>query len=140
MRPDPDLPEPRETIRIAAWTAAGVGLGTGLFLALALAALYFFYKPHVAAVQPPVPSRFPEPRIQSDPAGDLRDFQAAQRSQLDGYAWVDRESGLARVPVSRAMEALAARGEAAWAPLEAPRPGIPLPVRPQAARVPEGGR
>lgn len=140
MARDPEPLEQRESLAIPAWTIAGVGLGTALFLALSMGGLYLLYRPKAEAVQVPVPARFPEPRVQSDPAGDLRDLQAAQRDQLEGYAWVDRAGGLARIPVARAMESLAARGDAAFAPLEAPVPGMPLPVRPEAARRAEDGR
>lgn len=140
MEPEAKLLDRREPTTIAAWTAALVGLGTGVFLAVVLGVLYLFYRPDAPLVAPPAPARFPEPRIQSDPAGDLSDLQAEQRRQREGYAWVDREHGLARIPVPRAMEAIAARGEAAYAPLEEPEPGVPLPVRAEAARRVEGGR
>ena len=138
--PEAEVPERHENTGIATWAVAGVGLGTLLLLGLALGGLHLAYGTRLAAVQPPVPVHFPEPRLQSDPVGDLRGLQAAQREQVEGYDWVDRALGLARVPVPHAMEALAARGEAAWAPLEAPQPGIPLPVRPLAARMAEDGR
>ena len=44
------------------------------------------------------PAAFPAPQLQSDPAGDLRDYQAAQRARLSVYAWADRERGLVRIP------------------------------------------
>ena len=140
MEPEQEVPDQREPMGIAAWTAAAVGLGTALFVAVSMTGLYLLYRPEMAAVAPSPPARFPEPRIQSDPAGDLSDLQAEQRGQVQGYAWVDRGRGLARIPVSRAMESLAARGEAAYAPLQEPEPGVPLPVRPQAARRLEAGR
>ncbi|TPG53169.1 hypothetical protein EAH89_17815 [Roseomonas nepalensis] len=140
MAPEPRPLDQREPIGIAAWTAAAVGLGTALFLAASMAGLYLLYRPEMGAVAPPRAARFPEPRIQSDPTGDLLDLQAEQRRQAQGYAWVDRERGLARIPVARAVESLAARGQAAYDPLQAPEPGLPLPVRSLAARRAEAGR
>lgn len=73
------------------------------------------------------PTAFPPPRLQGDPAGDLRDYQAAQQARLAGYAWADRERGLVRIPVERAMAMIAARGAEAFAPLDPPR--MPDPRR-----------
>ncbi|MFT8244731.1 hypothetical protein [Roseomonas sp. BN140053] len=140
MPGDVGLRARRQRIEIRAGTVLGVGFGTAALLAVTLGGVYGYF--HWAGVRTdiPRPARFPEPRVQSDPAGDLRDLQAAQRAQLEGYAWVDRERGLIRIPVARAMAILAARGEAALAPLEAPDPAVPMPVRPEAARRAEGGR
>jgi hypothetical protein len=38
------------------------------------------------------------------------ELAARKRAQLDGYGWVDREQGIVRIPVEKAMEILA--GEA----------------------------
>ncbi len=135
MARESGLAAQREPIGLWSWIVLGVGLGTAAFLFVSMGGLYAYYRwmaVHVAVEQP---ARFPAPRLQSDPAGDLRDFQAAQREQLVGYAWVDRESGRLRIPVARAMEILAGRGQAAYAPLQEPEPGVPLPVWPQAART-----
>ncbi|HUI09057.1 MAG TPA: hypothetical protein VL221_01955 [Bacteroidota bacterium] len=52
----------------------------------------------------------PEPRFQTDPHADLLRLRAAEDTMLTGYGWVERDSGLARIPVARAMALLAARG------------------------------
>jgi hypothetical protein len=41
--------------------------------------------------------------LQRDPATDIRAFTAEKRRLLDGYAWIDREHGIARIPIERAM-------------------------------------
>lgn len=33
-----------------------------------------------------------------------RDLAAARRVQLEGYGWVDKEKGLIRIPIGRAMQ------------------------------------
>lgn len=63
----------------------------------------------------------PEPRLETDPHGDLLRLRAAEDSVLLGYAWVSRDSGFVRIPVARAMVILARRG---------------LPVRGSRADVP----
>ncbi len=62
---------------------------------------------------------FAEPRLQSDPAADLRRLLAEEDENLSSYAWVDRSRGAIRLPIERAMALLLRRG---------------LPVRAAAAR------
>jgi hypothetical protein len=52
----------------------------------------------------------PEPRLQTAPLDDLRTLRAVEDAALSSYGWVDREAGVARIPIERAMELLAARG------------------------------
>lgn len=49
----------------------------------------------------PVP---PPPRLQPDPAAQYRAEIELEHAQLDAWGWVDRERGIARVPVERALE------------------------------------
>jgi hypothetical protein len=56
----------------------------------------------------------PEPRLQIDPQQDLAALRQQEQQRLSGYGWVDRERGLARIPVERAMEDIARRGLPGW--------------------------
>ena len=117
-----------------------VGFGTLLFLLLGMGGLFWVYsRTGIRTNQPPPPQDFPAPDLQTDPRGDLARFLAEQRQGLEGYGWVDRARGLVRIPVQRAMEIQAGRSAEAYGPLEAPEPGVPLPVRPEAARRGEAG-
>ena len=58
-----------------------------------------------------LPSRACKP-IRSD---DLHDLHAAEDAVLNSYGWVDRQAGIVRIPIARAMELLAQRGIAAAA-------------------------
>lgn len=53
----------------------------------------------------PVP---PAPRIQARPAEELAALRRQEDERLSGWGWADRRAGLARVPIERAMDALAA--------------------------------
>jgi len=55
----------------------------------------------------------PAPRLQVDPALDIFDHRAAEKRVLDSYGWVDRQAGVVRIPIERAMALLAERGTAA---------------------------
>jgi len=52
----------------------------------------------------------PEPRLQVDAPRELRELRAAEDAALHGYAWIDKERGLVRIPIDRAIDVLAQRG------------------------------
>jgi hypothetical protein len=52
----------------------------------------------------------PEPRLQVTAPKDLRQYKAAQDEILNSYGWVDRQAGVVRIPVDRAMDLLLQRG------------------------------
>jgi hypothetical protein len=60
----------------------------------------------------------PEPRLQSEPIGDLRKLREREQSTLDSYGWVDRERGVVRVPIERAMELTLEQAPTTPAPLD----------------------
>ncbi len=76
---------------------------------------------------------FPIPEIQPNPTRDYLSFRERQDGTLAGYAWVDRDKGLIRVPIARAMAIVAAKGAAAYDP---PDPAPPEPV--SVGRPPDG--
>jgi len=52
----------------------------------------------------------PGPALQATPERELAAFRHAEEASLAGWAWVDRESNRARVPVAKAIERVAADG------------------------------
>ncbi len=56
------------------------------------------------------PTTPPVPRLQVDPAADLRRMRASEDESLESYGWIDKEKGIARIPIERAMELIAGRG------------------------------
>lgn len=52
----------------------------------------------------------PEPRLQPNPQTDLAVYLEEQKTELDTYGWVDRQNGVVRIPIDRAMELLLKRG------------------------------
>ena len=63
--------------------------------------------PLAAGVTRPLP---PLPRLQTYAFDDVKGLRREEAKLLDHYAWVDKNAGTVRVPVSRAIELLAARG------------------------------
>ena len=52
----------------------------------------------------------PEPRLQTDPRGDLRDLRTHEDTVLSTYGWVDKAAGVVRIPIDEAMRITAQRG------------------------------
>lgn len=73
----------------------------------------------------------PQPRLESDPRAGGNAVLAAGRELIEHYDWVDRDAGLARIPVDRAILLLAERG---WPSRAEPEPGQTAPPREQQAR------
>lgn len=55
------------------------------------------------AAQRPEP---PGPRLQVSPRLDMQQFRAREDATLSTYGWIDRDAGVVRVPIERAMELL----------------------------------
>ena len=53
---------------------------------------------------------FPEPRLQIAPQLDLAAMRAREETELHSYGWVDRQAGVVRLPIDRAMELMVQRG------------------------------
>ena len=51
-----------------------------------------------------------EPRLQIDPPKQKFELKQIEENVLTTYDWVDREEGIVRIPVNRAIEILAERG------------------------------
>lgn len=64
----------------------------------------------------------PGPNLQANPSVDMAVFRAAENLDLAKWAWVDKEKGVARVPVLRAMEIVLSRGLPAPPPMPPPSP------------------
>ncbi len=52
----------------------------------------------------------PEPRLQTDPRGDLRDLREREDKVLATYGWVDKAGGVVRIPIEDAIRITAQRG------------------------------
>jgi hypothetical protein len=52
----------------------------------------------------------PQPRLQPHPAGDLKRYCEMEQEQLSTYGWVDKNNGLVRIPVDRAMDIVLQKG------------------------------
>jgi hypothetical protein len=52
----------------------------------------------------------PEPRLQGQPVVDLEAMRSEEDALLESYGWIDRDGGVVRIPIDRAMDLLLERG------------------------------
>ena len=52
----------------------------------------------------------PEPRIEEHPAIEIQQLHAQEEQTLSTYGWVDKKTGVVRIPIDRAMELQLQRG------------------------------
>ena len=52
----------------------------------------------------------PSPRFQENPQEELQELRAKQKALLEGYGWVNKEAGVARIPIDDAMKMVVERG------------------------------
>jgi hypothetical protein len=58
-------------------------------------------------VEAPKPN--PEPRLQINPGEDLQHMLQKENETLSTYGWLDRQKGIARIPIDRAMQLFLAK-------------------------------
>ena len=114
---DADLQSPDVDAR----AVLGLVGGFLIFAAVSVVGIGAYYI-HAHVGRPLAPREFPKPRLETRNRQELGALQKAQRAELQDYAWVDRDRGLVRIPVERAMQIIAARGAEAYDPAESPKP------------------
>jgi hypothetical protein len=103
------------------WAVARFAMALVLLCAVALIGLmglFRYFQTREAALQPPAvegadlkgPSQPPQPRLQSSPVADLKRMRQEEDQILGSYGWIDRQKGIVRLPIARAMELLSQRG------------------------------
>jgi hypothetical protein len=54
-----------------------------------------------------------EPTLEPNQAAALAALRTVEQARLNGYAWIDKEAGTARIPIARATEILSQHAAAA---------------------------
>ena len=76
------------------------------------------------------------PLVITDEPGALRQLRAKERDVLHHYGWVDKNQGVVRIPIDRAIELLASQPQRLG--LDGSAPAAPEPQRPRQRRRPAG--
>ena len=103
------------SVRGVFWFAVGL-VASAIVIHFAIAGLFAHLRDRYPS--PDSPSRIafnahmiaPAPQLQTNPQADLEKLRAEEESKLNGYSWVDRQTGVVRIPIERAMELIARRG------------------------------
>ena len=61
-------------------------------------------------VQTQLIQRFPEPRLENNERTELNGFRYSEEEELNSYGWVDKNAGVAHIPIEQAMQLIAQRG------------------------------
>jgi len=88
-----------------------IGLGLGVVMAGMVLLMYVFSRSLSTGISRdavPLPTELP---LQQHPRANLAAHQHRDAERLAHYAWLDREAGIARIPVRRAMEIMASQGQ-----------------------------
>jgi hypothetical protein len=67
-------------------------------------------KPDTRAITPEDPLSFPQPRLESDERTQFTGYILNQDQKLMTYDWVDKNNGVVRIPIDRAMDLVVQRG------------------------------
>lgn len=109
-----------------------VALSVLVVIAFSLMVWMFDYLEHRAEVADRQPSALadrtalpPEPRLQVVPRVELQQYKEEVTHQIESYEWIDKDAGVVRIPIERAIELIAERG---------------LPASSQGTEGPEAGK
>ena len=124
MASTPELGTRRELPFVSTWKVVGTVVAWLAYVALGMWVLTLVWP---KSIRPPLvePGTCPAPRLQGDPVAEYNRLTAEQLAELGSYAWVDRGAGIVRIPIERAIDLLAARGNDAYGPLEPAPPPSP---------------
>ncbi len=115
---DLERPEARHELRdVNTWAVTKFAIALVLLCGVALLILagLFKYFQSQEVVTPPgataIANRLPPaPRLETHPIQDLSAMRAGEDAALNSYGWVDQKNGIARIPISRAIDLLAQHG------------------------------
>lgn len=98
---------PSRVVGLLAAIVAGV-------IALSVAGLLLVFPGGTADAPKALKDRMPEPRLQPDPLGDMRDYRARAARESASYGWIDRDRGVVRIPIEEAARRVLERGIPDW--------------------------
>jgi hypothetical protein len=105
--------EQREvSVRLIVLSLASLAVFTFLVCVLVVGIFNYLHSEYHTAeaerlAQPVIP---PEPRLEVYGPRQLQDLHEREEHVLNTYAWVDKDAGMVRIPIDRAIDLLAQKG------------------------------
>ncbi|HTW51688.1 MAG TPA: hypothetical protein VME45_07320 [Stellaceae bacterium] len=96
------------------WLYAALASGLAAFVIMSAVALRFIYPSSVSGPSDAPRGQSAKPALQINAPADLVAHRAVEQQQLRSYGWVDRQAGVVRIPIDRAMRDVAASGIRDW--------------------------
>jgi hypothetical protein len=109
----------KSDVSIGAIVKFGIGLAVGaLLVSVGMWGLFKVLETRESKRDTPLPPLAaaglrrtpPEPRLEPDALAPRRRMQDEEREALTTYGWVDKNAGVVRLPIERAMDLLVERG------------------------------
>jgi hypothetical protein len=108
----------RNTLVIKGLVVFAVALfGVGILVEFGLGFIMRDFSREEKGLEALAPPTFPDdtaplpgPRLQADPSTDFQKMRKDVLGHLNGYGWIDRQAGIAHIPIDRAMEIVARSG------------------------------
>jgi hypothetical protein len=106
------MPEALESGGIHAGKIVLVGIAIAVTVALAAAIAWLAWRAWLPADNRGAPNaavdfKVAPPLLESAPQNDRTAYMAEKEHLLHGYQWLDRDAGIARIPIEQAMRILA---------------------------------
>jgi hypothetical protein len=95
------------------WSLAPIGgiyIGLLVLLVISCFVLIVAYPTSLRDVSRTLRVNPPGPRLQTDPASDLRQFRAEEENRLNTYYWIDKQKDIVHIPIEQAMKKLTQTG------------------------------
>jgi hypothetical protein len=106
--PHPHPHDSGSDLDVRAIRNGAIAIACGILFALVAA--FFLLRARGPALNSPTQSfRAPAPLLQAAPQVERSEYFAEKARLTGSYGWVDRQAGIARIPVEEAMRVMAAR-------------------------------
>jgi hypothetical protein len=100
------------SVRLIVVSLAFLAVATAIVFVLVIGIFRYFYDTNSTeeTMKLTVPVIPPQPRIEVAPYEQLQQLRVQEDHILNSYAWVDKQAGVVRVPIDKAIDLLAAKG------------------------------
>jgi hypothetical protein len=118
---DDQRPVGYERSDVDAWAIGKFAIALALICVASVGMLLMLFHYFISREGPPPPKAYSDlaragvrraqgPQLEATPILDLKRERAAEDQMLNSYGWVDKQQGIVRIPIDKAIDLLAQRG------------------------------